>query len=41
MKTQQKAPMGMEVNQGERCVSFDGDADRIVFFYMDSGECAK
>ncbi len=29
--------MGMEVNEGDRGVSFDGDADRIVYFYRDSG----
>ena len=27
---------GMEINPGERCCSFDGDADRIVYYYSDS-----
>lgn len=36
VKTQQRTPLAMVVNQGERCVSFDGDADRIVYFYHDS-----
>lgn len=27
---------GMKVNSGERCCSFDGDADRIVYYYTDS-----
>lgn len=26
---------GIETNSGERCCSFDGDADRIVFYYTD------
>ena len=37
MKTLLKAPLGMTVGPGERCVSFDGDADRIVYFHQDSG----
>ena len=38
MKTSQVAPEGMEFNVGERCASFDGDADRIVYFYKTSGQ---
>uniref|UniRef100_A0AAQ4RMN7 Phosphoacetylglucosamine mutase n=1 Tax=Gasterosteus aculeatus aculeatus TaxID=481459 RepID=A0AAQ4RMN7_GASAC len=34
VKVQQKPPTGM--NSGERCCSFDGDADRIVYYYTDS-----
>lgn len=26
---------GVEINSGERCCSFDGDADRIVYYYTD------
>lgn len=33
------APEGMSFSEGERCASFDGDADRIVYFYRSSGLC--
>lgn len=36
VKVQQKAPIGFEIKPGERCCSFDGDADRIVYYYIDS-----
>lgn len=36
VKTSQRAPEGMEFSAGEKCVSFDGDADRIVYFYKNS-----
>ncbi|XP_020773433.2 phosphoacetylglucosamine mutase [Boleophthalmus pectinirostris] len=36
VKVQQKAPTGFEIKPGERCCSFDGDADRIVYYYSDS-----
>ncbi|KAM9783039.1 phosphoacetylglucosamine mutase [Neosynchiropus ocellatus] len=36
VKVQQTPPTGMKVNAGERCCSFDGDADRIVYYYVDS-----
>ncbi|CAL9692285.1 unnamed protein product [Knipowitschia caucasica] len=36
VKVQQKAPTGCEIKAGERCCSFDGDADRIVYYYSDS-----
>ncbi len=36
VKVQQAAPAGMEkVGPGERCVSVDGDADRVIFFFSD------
>lgn len=38
VKVQQKAPTGFEMKPGERCCSFDGDADRIVYYYADSDE---
>lgn len=38
VKTQQKAPDGVVVNVGDLWCSFDGDADRIVFFYSDQGK---
>ncbi|XP_078587525.1 phosphoacetylglucosamine mutase-like isoform X2 [Branchiostoma floridae x Branchiostoma japonicum] len=34
VKVQQKPPAGLEILPGQRCVSFDGDADRVVFFYL-------
>ncbi|XP_069014507.1 phosphoacetylglucosamine mutase [Embiotoca jacksoni] len=39
VKVQQKPPAGFESNPGERCCSFDGDADRIVYYYTDSEGC--
>ncbi|XP_067338945.1 phosphoacetylglucosamine mutase isoform X1 [Channa argus] len=38
VKVQQKPPTGILMNTGERCCSFDGDADRIVYYYVDSEE---
>ncbi|XP_076128700.1 phosphoacetylglucosamine mutase [Alosa pseudoharengus] len=35
VKVQQGAPQGMEMGLGERCCSFDGDGDRIVYYYND------
>ena len=37
MKTQQRAPPGMNLVSGMRACSFDGDADRIVYYYADEG----
>lgn len=37
VKTQQTLPIGHEVPRGARCASFDGDADRIVYYYTDPG----
>ncbi|KAI0219536.1 Phosphoacetylglucosamine mutase [Lamellibrachia satsuma] len=34
VKVQQKAPEGMKIEPNARCASFDGDGDRIVFFYQ-------
>ncbi|XP_006892223.1 PREDICTED: phosphoacetylglucosamine mutase [Elephantulus edwardii] len=36
VKCQQKPPEGMEMKSNERCCSFDGDADRIVYYYRDA-----
>ncbi|XP_046877348.1 phosphoacetylglucosamine mutase isoform X2 [Hypomesus transpacificus] len=36
VKMQQKAPAGVEMRAGERSCSFDGDGDRIVYYYRDS-----
>jgi len=35
VKVQQKAPRNLEHTRGERCVSVDGDADRVMYFYND------
>ncbi|ESO82826.1 hypothetical protein LOTGIDRAFT_229832 [Lottia gigantea] len=35
VKVQQKLPLGMKVEGGVRCASYDGDADRIVYYYLD------
>jgi phosphoacetylglucosamine mutase len=35
VKTTQKAPKGASVNVGVKYASFDGDADRIIYFYFD------
>ncbi|KAM0786685.1 hypothetical protein ACM66B_002130 [Microbotryomycetes sp. NB124-2] len=35
VKTQQKAPIGLDLVPGQRYASFDGDADRIVYYYAD------
>ncbi|XP_036895293.1 phosphoacetylglucosamine mutase isoform X1 [Sturnira hondurensis] len=36
VKSHQKPPQGMEMKSNERCCSFDGDADRIVYYYSDA-----
>ncbi|RKP11660.1 phosphoacetylglucosamine mutase, partial [Piptocephalis cylindrospora] len=35
VKTRQDGPKGIALTPGERYASFDGDADRIVFYYAD------
>ncbi|XP_072027249.1 phosphoacetylglucosamine mutase-like [Amphiura filiformis] len=37
VKIQQRPPPEMDVKPETKCVSFDGDADRIVYFYMGKG----
>jgi phosphoacetylglucosamine mutase len=32
----QKASRGLEGTRGDRCASFDGDADRIMYFYNEA-----
>ncbi|KAL1933877.1 hypothetical protein VTP01DRAFT_7967 [Rhizomucor pusillus] len=34
VKTNQRAPLGSSIKPGDRCCSFDGDADRIVYYYV-------
>uniref|UniRef100_A0A8C9BK38 Phosphoacetylglucosamine mutase n=1 Tax=Phocoena sinus TaxID=42100 RepID=A0A8C9BK38_PHOSS len=36
VKSHQKPPQGIEMKSHERCCSFDGDADRIVYYYHDA-----
>ena len=36
MKVNQSAPDGMELTQGAKYVSFDGDSDRIVYYFKGS-----
>lgn len=38
VKQLQKMPENVVVQPFERCVSFDGDADRIVYYYIDEKE---
>ncbi|KAL8287416.1 hypothetical protein RQP46_003274 [Phenoliferia psychrophenolica] len=35
VKTQQRAPPGVELVPGQRYCSYDGDADRIVYYFAD------
>uniref|UniRef100_A0A8D0LJX7 Phosphoacetylglucosamine mutase n=2 Tax=Sus scrofa TaxID=9823 RepID=A0A8D0LJX7_PIG len=35
VKSHQKPPEGIEMKANERCCSFDGDADRIIYYYCD------
>ncbi|NWS70071.1 AGM1 mutase, partial [Crotophaga sulcirostris] len=35
VKVHQKPPAGLDMKPNERCCSFDGDADRIVYYYKD------
>lgn len=34
VKLHQCAPEGMVITPGDRCVTFDGDADRVLYFYL-------
>ncbi|CAG2164784.1 unnamed protein product [Oppiella nova] len=36
VKVQQKAPKGLDLQIGKRYLSYDGDADRIIYFYKNS-----
>ncbi|ORY95454.1 hypothetical protein BCR43DRAFT_505956 [Syncephalastrum racemosum] len=41
VKTQQRVPMGSTVAPGDRYCSYDGDADRIVYYYVDQAGTFK
>ncbi|XP_049628194.1 phosphoacetylglucosamine mutase [Suncus etruscus] len=36
VKSCQEPPQGMDIKSNERCCSFDGDADRILYYYCDT-----
>lgn len=38
VKIQQCAPHGVPKSTNARCVSVDGDADRIVYYYIDTND---
>ncbi|KAF2097490.1 N-acetylglucosamine-phosphate mutase-like protein [Rhizodiscina lignyota] len=35
VKTQQRAPPSSKAASGDRCASYDGDADRIVYYFLE------
>ena len=37
VKVQQKSPESLPGTELRRCVSFDGDADRVVYYYTERG----
>ncbi|KAF9543950.1 Phosphoacetylglucosamine Mutase [Mortierella hygrophila] len=41
VKTGQRAPVGLKLTSQDRCASFDGDADRIVYYYQDEDSTFK
>lgn len=42
MKIEQKPPRNLVLKSGEKYASFDGDADRLVYYYLDSkSQCFK
>eukprot|EP00043_Microstomoeca_roanoka_P015425 m.154637 g.154637 ORF g.154637 m.154637 type:complete len:537 (+) comp16258_c3_seq2:146-1756(+) len=38
VKVQQHGPENMQVLVGDRCITFDGDADRVLYFFNRNGE---
>ncbi|PGH32582.1 phosphoacetylglucosamine mutase [[Emmonsia] crescens] len=41
VKTKQRAPPSSKASTHERCASLDGDADRLVYYYLDAGNVFK
>lgn len=41
MKTKQRAPPSSKAALYDRCASLDGDADRLVYYYLDAGNIFK
>eukprot|EP00049_Salpingoeca_infusionum_P007283 m.118235 g.118235 ORF g.118235 m.118235 type:complete len:533 (+) comp13650_c1_seq1:129-1727(+) len=37
VKVQQGPPANMKIEDGDRCVTFDGDADRVMYFFNKDG----
>jgi phosphoacetylglucosamine mutase len=35
VKLEQCEPQGMTITPGDKCVTFDGDADRVMYFFLD------
>jgi len=38
VKSNQTSPVGLDLVPGEKYASFDGDADRIVYYFITQGE---
>lgn len=38
MKSKQEYPTGLPKSINQRCASVDGDADRVVYYYIDESE---
>ena len=38
VKVGQCEPQGMTISPGDKCVTFDGDADRVMYFFLDEGK---
>ncbi|EEH04853.1 N-acetylglucosamine-phosphate mutase [Histoplasma capsulatum G186AR] len=41
VKTKQRAPPSSKASTHDRCASLDGDADRLVYYYLDTGNIFK
>ncbi|OJD17732.1 hypothetical protein AJ78_02198 [Emergomyces pasteurianus Ep9510] len=41
VKTKQRAPPSSKASTHDRCASLDGDADRLVYYYLDTGNVFK
>ncbi|XP_072358890.1 phosphoacetylglucosamine mutase isoform X2 [Scyliorhinus torazame] len=41
VKVQQKPPQGLDMKANERSCSFDGDADRIIYYYINESGCFR
>ncbi|EEP82460.1 phosphoacetylglucosamine mutase [Uncinocarpus reesii 1704] len=41
VKTRQRAPPSSKAAVNDRCASLDGDADRLVYYYLDTGNIFK
>ncbi|CAG8487016.1 13776_t:CDS:10 [Acaulospora colombiana] len=41
VKTSQRLPLGLEIEKGKRAASLDGDADRILYYFVDENGTFK